>query len=121
MYITAISRTSYLLTKPSIIMISKPDTYLISAVLLETLSTCCLKNTLTNKIWYLPVYMGYGISFYIFPKTLSKYSLSTAYIIWCGLGIILTTVVDIFIYKEIFNSTKLLSIIFILIGIKFSN
>ena len=120
MYITTIYKSPNVIKYP-IVMISRPDTYLLTSVLLETLSTSCLKNTLTNKIWYLPVYLGYGISFYIFPKSLIKYSLSTAYVIWCGLGIILTAGIDFFIYKEIFNSKKLLSIIFILIGIKFSN
>lgn len=37
-------------------MIDRPDIYLVSSIILETLSTCCLKNTLTNKIWFLPVY-----------------------------------------------------------------
>tara|TARA_A100001015_G_scaffold306915_1_gene401950 strand:+ start:759 stop:1121 length:363 start_codon:yes stop_codon:yes gene_type:complete len=117
MYITAISKSPNLIKYP-IIMISKPDSYLLSSVLLETLSTFCLKKTLTNKIWYLPVYLGYGISFYIFPKSFTKYSLSTAYIIWCGLGIVLTTGLDILIYKEVLNIKKLLSIILILTGIK---
>jgi len=121
MYITALNTKTHLLTNSAITMISKPDAYLLTSVLLETVSTCSLKNTLINKTWYFPAYLGYGISFYIFPKTLTKYSLSAAYIIWCGLGIIFTSGIDFFIYKEVFNIKKLLSMICILIGIKFSN
>ena len=74
--------------------------------------------TLKNKLWYIPVYMGYGVSFYIFPKSLVKYSLSTAYTIWCGLGLILTTSVDILIYKEILTLRKFLGLLAVIIGIK---
>ena len=34
-----------------IYMIDRPTTYLLTSILLETFSTCCLKNTLNNKIW----------------------------------------------------------------------
>ena len=86
--------TTYPERNMQISMIDRPDIYLASSILLETLSTCCLKNTLNNKIWFLPVYTGYGISFYTFPKCLNKYSLSVAYTIWCGGGIILTNIFD---------------------------
>ena len=54
--------------------------------------------------------MGYGISFYIFPKSLMKYSLNTAYTMWCGVGLILTTSVDILIYKELLTLRKFLGL-----------
>ncbi len=98
--------------------IIKPEYYLISSILLETLSTGFLKKTLINKIWFIPVYLGYGISFYIFPKALTKFSLSNAYTIWCGVGILLTTLIDTFIYKEIITIKKIFGIITIISGIK---
>ncbi|ALH23058.1 quaternary amonium transporter [Chrysochromulina ericina virus CeV-01B] len=100
------------------IMIIKPETYLLGSILLETCATCGLKYTLKNKFWYIPVYMGYGVSFYIFPKSLVKYSLSTAYTIWCGVGLILTTTVDILIYKELLTIRKFLGLLAVIIGIK---
>ena len=36
--------------------------------------------------------MGYGVSFYMFPKCLAKYTLSTAYTLWCGFGIVFTSI-----------------------------
>jgi small multidrug resistance pump len=102
-------------------MIDRPDIYLVSSILLETLSTCCLKNTLNNKIWFLPVYTGYGISFYTFPKSLNKYTLSIAYTIWCGGGIILTNIFDRIFYKEIITLKKIISTIFILFGVYLSS
>ena len=100
------------------VMTIKPETYLLTSILLETCATCGLKYTLKNKLWYIPVYMGYGVSFYIFPKSLVKYSLSTAYTIWCGVGLILTTSVDILIYKELLTLRKFLGLLAVIIGIK---
>ena len=102
-------------------MIDKPTSYLVTSILLETLSTCCLKNTINNKIWFLPVYAGYGISFYTFPKSLNKYSLSIAYTIWCGAGIILTNIFDKIFYKEIITFKKIISTAFILLGVFLSS
>lgn len=97
-----------------------PEILLLFSIFLETLSTSCLKKTLTNKLWFIPVYGGYGISFYIFPKVLTKFSLSSAYTVWCGLGIILTTIVDKIIYKEIITLRKIIGSAIIIFGIKLS-
>jgi small multidrug resistance pump len=97
--------------------ISQPDLYLASSILLETFSTICLKNVNKGKIWYLPSYLGYGISFYIFPKAFSKYSLTKAYAIWCGSGIILTTLADIILYSQLLNFRKIIGIISVIFGI----
>ena len=118
MYLLPIKQTLFFPKNPSINMLNKADSYLLTSIALETLATCSLKKTLINKIWYLPVYFGYGISFYIFPKCFTKYSLSNAYLIWCGLGILLTTSLDILIYKEILTRKKILSLILIILGVK---
>ena len=84
---------------PRLVYMVNADQYLFSSIVLETLSTTLLKQTNKNKLWFIPTYLGYGISFYIFPKSLTKYSLSNAYTIWCSLGIILTTIIPTFKYK----------------------
>ena len=101
--------------KPSL---SNEDVILITSILLETLSTACLKKTLNNKIWFFPVYSGYGLSFYLFPKALEKFSLSSAYSIWCGLGMLLTFIIDKIIYKEIITKQKIAACLIIIYGIK---
>ena len=100
-----------------LVPISPPDLYLVSSILLETFSTICLKNVEKGLIWYLPSYIGYGISFYIFPKAFTKYSLTKAYAIWCGSGIILTTFADIILYNQLLNFRKILGIISVIFGI----
>ena len=94
-----------------------PETYLFTSIIIETLSTCCLKLALNNKLFYIPMYLGYGTSFYIFPKCLTKFSLSSAYTIWCGLGIIMTTVIDKLFYKELITIKKLCGTLIIILGI----
>lgn len=98
-------------------MIIPPDIYLSTSIILETISTVCLRNTLENKIWYIPSYCGYALSFYIFPKAFTKYSLSTAYALWCGVGIIFTGIIDKIIYKELLTLKKLVGMLIIIFGI----
>ena len=105
------------------IMLYKPDKFdilLLASITLETLSTIALKKTLNNKLWFIPVYSGYGISFYIFPKVLEKYSLSFAYTLWCGVGILLTTIFDKIIYRQTITFKKILSSLIIIYGINLS-
>lgn len=105
------------------VMLYKPDKFdilLLGSITLETLSTIVLKKTLNNKLWFIPVYGGYGLSFYIFPKVLEKYSLSFAYTLWCGIGIILTTIFDKIIYRQTITFKKILSSLIIIYGINLS-
>jgi len=100
---------------------TKPDVILLSSIILETCSTIMIKKTLNNRLWFIPVYAGYGLSFYMFPKSLTKFSLSSAYNIWCGVGILLTLIFDNIIYKEYISIKKLLGSLIIIYGIKLSN
>ena len=46
-----------------------PEVYLSSSIILETACTVCLTKVNNNKLWYIPIYTGYGLSFYLFPFT----------------------------------------------------
>ncbi len=94
-----------------------PELYLSSSIALETACTICLSKVNHNKLWFIPIYTGYGISFYLFPKCLDKYSLSFAYTIWSGVGIIFTFIYDIFIKKEPFYIKNILGIFAVIYGI----
>ena len=99
------------------VALTAPDLYLSSSILLETACTLCLSNVNDNKLLFIPIYIGYGVSFYFFPKCLSKYSLSTAYTMWSGFGIIFTFIIDILLKKEIFKIKKLIGITTVIYGI----
>ncbi len=94
-----------------------PDMFLASSIIVETACTFCLPNVNNNKLWYIPIYTGYGLSFYLFPKCLDKYSLSTAYTLWSAFGIILTFIFDILLKREIFKFKKIIGISTIIYGI----
>lgn len=96
---------------------NSPDFYLSLSIFLETTSTICLRNVVKNKLWYIPSYIGYGISFYLFPKSFSKYSLSKAYTIWCGSGILLTTFADSILFAQVLTLKKLLATIIMIFAI----
>lgn len=97
--------------------LTTPDSYLATSILLETACTFCLSNVNNNKLWFIPIYTGYGVSFYLFPKCLDKYSLSTAYTLWSGFGIIFTYFLDIAFKKDIFKIKKLMGIFLVIYGI----
>ena len=102
-------------------LVLTPEIYLASSVVLETISTICLKNTLNNPKWFIPAYMGYGISFYMFPKCLAKYTLSTAYTLWCGFGIVFTLLIDRVIFREIIAQKRMFGSIIVIMGIYLSH
>ena len=93
-----------------------PDLYLASSIVLETACTLCLPKSNENKLWFVPIYMGYGTSFYMFPKCLDKYSLNIAYTIWSGVGIVFTYLVDLGLKRDVFTFKKILGIFTILSG-----
>lgn len=95
---------------------SSEDVYLLLSVFTEIASTLCLNQTKTEKLFFIPAFIGYGISFYLFPKCLSKYSLSLAYTFWCGMGILITTVYDIYFNSLKISLNKITGILLILSG-----
>ena len=101
-------------------MIAQPDKFLLTSIILETCSTALLKRTVNNKLWFIPVYGGYALSLNIFPKCLDKYSLSSAYSIWCIGGIIFTTTLDRIFFKELITLKKFLSLLIMILGILIS-
>ena len=108
------------LLKPLVLnktLLTTPETYLTSSIILETACTICLSKVNQNKLWYIPIYTGYGISFYLFPKSLDKYSLNLAYTLWSGFGIIFTFLLDIILKKETFKMKKLFGIFIVIYGI----
>ena len=94
-----------------------PEAYLSSSIILETACTVCLTKVNQNKLWYIPIYTGYGLSFYLFPKALDKFSLNLAYTLWSGFGIIFTFLLDIVLKKEAFTIKKLFGIFTVIYGI----
>ena len=64
---------------------------------------------------------AYVISFYFFSQTLKTLPLGVAYAIWGGLGIVLTTLISIFFFKQAIDFPAILGISFIVLGVIIMN
>lgn len=97
-------------------LIDNYDIFLICSILLETISTIFIKKTNSNKLWFIPVYSGYFISFFLFPKCLDKYSLSVAYTLWCGFGVLSTNIVDVLFFNQVLTIKKIIGSLLVISG-----
>ena len=77
--------------------------YLAVAIVAEVVATSALKASreFTNLIPSLIVVAGYGIAFYFMTLALRTIPVGITYAVWSGLGIVLITLVGMFLYREI--------------------
>lgn len=76
--------------------------YLLIAVVAEVFATSALKlSDGFTKLWpSVVVVIGYSAAFYSLSLSLRTLSLSTAYASWCGLGIVLVALVQVFWFRN---------------------
>lgn len=76
--------------------------FLFVAVVAEVIATSALKlSDGFTKLWpSVVVIVGYSAAFYCLSLSLRHLSLSTAYASWCGLGIVLVALVQIFWFRS---------------------
>lgn len=94
--------------------------YLAIAIIGELIGTTLLKMSQGFSKW------GIGIVALIayvifFSKSLKIIDLGVAYAIWSGVGIVITTIIGIIIWKEKVNLITILAITMIIIGIMLLN
>jgi len=89
------------------------------AVLSEVIATTALKFSegFTKLIPSLVVVAGYGLSFYLLSLSLKVIPLGTAYALWSGIGIVLTVLIGILIWREQMDWARGIGITLILVGI----
>lgn len=61
--------------------------------------------------------VSYGASFYFLALAMKTINLNVAYALWAGLGIVLTTVLAVVVWKESINLSSVLGIVLILSGV----
>src|SRR5215216_1114811 len=93
------------------------------AILSEVVGTTALKFSegFTKFIPSTIVVVGYGLSFYLLSMSLKVFPIGIAYAIWSGVGIILTVIAGILIWRETLDWARVLGIIFIIFGILIIN
>ncbi len=93
--------------------------YLAIAIIAEVTGTSALKASeeFTKLIPSIIVVIGYGISFYFMTLILRTIPIGITYALWSGLGIVLVTIVGIFLYKQIPDTAAVIGMGLIVSGV----
>lgn len=93
--------------------------YLTIAIIAEVAATSALKASeeFTRLVPSLIVVIGYGVAFYFMTLVLRVIPVGITYAIWSGLGIVLVTVVGIFLYRQIPDVPALIGMGLIVAGV----
>jgi small multidrug resistance pump len=93
--------------------------YLALGIVFEVLGTICMKFADGfSKLWpSVLAFVFYGISLVSLIFVLKKMNVSVAYAVWASAGTALIAVIGIIWFKEPVSLIKVISIIFIIIGI----
>lgn len=93
------------------------------AVLSEVIATTALKLSegFTKLAPSMVVVVGYGISFYLLSLSLKVMPIGVAYALWSGIGIILTVIAGIVLWRESMDWARGIGIFLILAGILIIN
>ena len=93
--------------------------YLILAIILETLGTTCMKMSdgFTKLLPVVGTLLTYSLCFTFLAIALKKIPVSVAYAIWSAAGIVIISTIGIIVFKERVSVLKILSILFIILGV----
>lgn len=97
--------------------------YLGLAIIFEVIGSSFLKASegFSKLIPSVVVIITYVIAFYCLSLSIKTIPLSIAYAIWAGVGIILTVLVSIFIFKQAIDIPAIIGIAFIITGVLIIN
>lgn len=92
-----------------------PKVWLFLAIGAEVLATGFLKktNAFTVISWTIFCLALYVICHYSFSRVLEDMNLSVGYALWCGIGMIASTVFSVFVYHQKISTIQLLFIVII--------
>ena len=93
------------------------------AILSEVIATSALKFSegFSKPIPSVVVVVGYGFSFYLLSIALKTMPIGVAYAIWSGVGLVLTVIAGIILWRETLDWAKVTGIALILAGIVLIN
>jgi hypothetical protein len=93
--------------------------YLTLAIVLEVLATTLLGKSEGFSKWLFAVgsLLSYGVCFYFLSLALKNIPLGVAYAIWSGVGIVLTAIVSILVFKSKIDLPFVLGAVLIIAGV----
>jgi small multidrug resistance pump len=89
------------------------------AILFEVAGTTCMKlaGGFRHLLPSILVFLFYGISLAFLTLALQRLAVSTAYVVWAGLGTVLITLIGVVGFRESLGPLKALCILLILAGV----
>lgn len=93
--------------------------YLVIAIIAEVAATSALKASeeFTNLIPSIIVVVGYVVAFYFMTLVLRVMPVGITYAVWSGLGIVLVTIVSVFLYKQTPDIPAIVGMSLIVLGV----
>jgi len=93
--------------------------FLAAAILAEVVATSALKacDEFTRLVPTLLVGVGYLISFYFLTMVLKILPVGITYSIWSGVGIVLVTIVSLYLYGEVPDLPAIIGMGLIIAGV----
>jgi len=93
------------------------------AVLSEVTATTALKFSegFTKLVPSIVVILGYGLSFYLLSLSLKVMPIGIAYALWSGIGIVLTVIAGMILWREPLDWARVTGIALIIGGILIIN
>ncbi len=97
--------------------------YLFLAIIGELLGTNLLKLSegFTKPIPTVSALLAYGVCFYFLSLSLKAVPLGIAYATWSAVGLVLTAILSVVIFKESLNVYTIIGLGFIIIGVLMVN
>ena len=97
--------------------------YLTLAIVSEIAATSLLKLSqgFSKMLFGILALVLYGLCFFFLSLSLKTIPLNTAYALWAGLGLVLTTVISVLVWKEKLNMASIAGITLILVGVVILN
>ena len=91
---------------------------LLGAILSEVTGSLCLKAALDHPVLYVPVVLGFVVSFLLLTAVLRRgMPVGVAYGVWAALGVVLTSILSALIYGEPFTALMAAGIALIMAGV----
>ena len=97
--------------------------YLAVAIVGELIGTTCLKYSagFTKLVPTLATITAYTICFYFFSRALNGIHLNVAYATWSALGIVVATLLSVFLFNEQITPMGIVGTIIVIIGVVILN
>lgn len=93
--------------------------FLAAAIVCEVLGTSFLKKSdgFTKLVPSVITVVSFVVCFYLFSQALKSIPLGIAYAIWAGMGIVLTAIVSVVVFKQSLDIPAILGMLLIVAGV----